>query len=313
MREVAKEDTIEIVPEGCVAGGAPPLPYSSLVEVDMAGLSDQGKVRPNNADHFLTAQFGRYFRPVQTNLPEQDRPSSSEERGYGFAVADGVGIGPAAEVASKLAINTLVNLVLHTPDWILRQEYEYFAQQIQRRAADRYSQINLELSAEAHANPKLHGFATTLTVATSLGDKLHIAHVGDSRAYLFRQGELGQLTADHTVAQAMVNQGLVEQQEVARHRLRHVLTQALGMSRLELSPDVQQLTLMDQDCLMLCTDGLTDMVPKKLIAEILAEGKTAEVSCQHLVDEALAAGGNDNVTVVVARYKLPQRQRELDR
>src|SRR5262245_24028772 len=94
-----------------------PEPFSSLVRVELGGSSHPGKVRPNNEDHFLVSRFGRFLETVQTNLPAGTLPPRSEESGYGMVVADGVGGGAAGEEASRLAITSLVNLVLHTPDW----------------------------------------------------------------------------------------------------------------------------------------------------------------------------------------------------
>jgi protein phosphatase len=299
--EVATEE-LSLSPD---QGRQPPPPFSSLVRVDFDGLSHPGRVRPNNEDHFLTCRYGRHLEPLRTNLPAETLPSRFEETGYGMVVADGVGGSAAGEVASRLAIHILVNLVLHTPDWILRLEEEGFAQEVRRRAAERVGQVNRALAAEAEGDPGLRGFGTTLTLAWSVGKDLFVAHLGDSRAYLLRQGTLHQLTRDHSLAQELADRGLLSQQAVATHRLRHVLTRSLGDHGKDFRPDVQQLVLEDGDCLLLCTDGLTDMVPDATIAAILGSGERAAEVCRRLLDQALEAGGKDNVTVVVARYRLP--------
>jgi serine/threonine protein phosphatase PrpC len=299
-------DTVEFVVPAPKDRQAPQ-PYSSLVQVDAFGLSHQGLVRPNNEDHFLTLRFGRYLIPLQTNLPEDDRPSLSEEAGFGMVVADGIGGSVAGELASKLAINTFVNLLLRTADWILRLDDDYYEQQVIRRAWGRVQEVNSALTEKAQADPNLRGFGTTLTLAFSLGKDLIIAHVGDSRAYIFRDGVLAQLTQDHTVAQTMANEGAIRQRDVAKSRFRHVLTRSLGMDVENLVPDIEFLTLRDKDCLLLCTDGLTDMVPSARIAMILGAEEPAEKTCARLLDEALTAGGRDNITVALGRYRLPQR------
>jgi protein phosphatase len=286
-----------------------PAPYSTLVQVDLAGFSHAGKVRPNNEDHFLIVRFGRYLEPVATNLPVNDRPMVSEESGYGMVVADGIGGSAEGEVASKMAINTFINLVLRTPDWILRQDDDSSTQRALRRASERFREVNAALSEHAGADPNLRGFGTTMTMAMSVGSDLLIAHVGDSRAYLYRQGNLVQLTRDHTLAQAMADQGVLRQQEVNKNKFRHVLTRALGSDD-DLQPDVDSLTLENGDTLILCTDGLTDMVPPPRIAMILAANESAQTTCYRLVDEALNAGGKDNVTAVVARYLLPAQVKD---
>jgi protein phosphatase len=158
---------------------------------------------------------------------------------------------------------------------------------------------------QADADPALHGFGTTMTLALSLGRDLFVVHVGDSRAYLLRQQRLHRLTRDHTLAQALADRGLLAPQEAASSRLRHVLTQALGAQSAYDEPDVHEVPLHDGDCLLLCTDGLTEMVRDEGIAQVLASSDTAEEACRRLVQEALAAGGKDNVTAVVARYAFP--------
>lgn len=281
-----------------------PSPASASVRADVAALSHAGHVRPNNEDHFLVVRFGRFLEPLLTNLPAGESPLGGEEVGYGMVVADGMGGMAAGEVASRLAIQTLVSLVLDVPDWILRPEAE-FSEEILRRAAERYRQVSAALTEEAAANPRLYGMGTTMTMACSLGANLFLAHVGDSRVYVYRNGKLRQLTRDHTMAQAMADRGLITQEAVATSRLRHMLTQALGGKSQALEPEVRHLRLADGDCLLLCTDGLTDMVEEPTIGAEIARGDAAEPTCRRLVELALKNGGKDNVTVVVARYRLP--------
>jgi protein phosphatase len=147
---------------------------------------------------------------------------------------------------------------------------------------------------------------TTLTIAWSLGAELFVAHIGDSRVYLSRDGLLCQLTRDHTLAQTLADSGLIAPEEVATHRLRHVLTQAMGSPDMGGKPQVQRLRLADGDRLLLCTDGLTDMVEEGKIAAVLGRPTSAAETCQALVDLALEGGGRDNVTVVVGAYRLPK-------
>jgi protein phosphatase len=147
---------------------------------------------------------------------------------------------------------------------------------------------------------------TTFTVAASLGSDLFIGHIGDSRAYLLRGKRLHQLTRDHTLAQAMIDAGLVGPDDTATRAMRHVLTAALGTTGEPSDPQVQRLHLSDSDQLLLCTDGLTEMVADDSIAAVLTEASSSAAACQHLIDLALAGGGLDNVTVVLARYRFPR-------
>jgi protein phosphatase len=174
------------------------------------------------------------------------------------------------------------------------------------RAAERYRLVHEALQEKARLDPKLRGMGTTMTAAYSVGDDLFVAHVGDSRAYLFRDGKLQLLTHDQTQAQRMADVGLIPQKEVGRHRLRHVLTSALGGLEKAVNVDIQRLKLIDGDRLLLCTDGLTDMVEDQAIAQILAGAGSSNDASSRLLDQALENGGRDNVTVVVAGYRIPE-------
>jgi protein phosphatase len=272
--------------------------------VDLGACTHPGSVRTKNEDHYLVARIGRWLETLLTNLPEGQVPARSEVSAYGLVVADGMGGHAAGEVASMLAIRTLVNLILDTPDWILLPD-DAGGREILRRTVERYRLINDELAEQARARPHLYGMGTTMTAAASVGVELLIAHVGDSRVYLLRQGMLARLTRDHTVAQALADSGQITQEEVASHRLRHILIRSLGIPGEQAQPEVQRLQLADGDCLLLCTDGLTDMVDEATITQALAAGQDAQAASRRLVDLALEAGGKDNVTVVVARYWFP--------
>jgi protein phosphatase len=299
-----ERDTVELPPIPPSAGAQIPLSFSNTAHVEIAGSSHPGKVRPNNEDHFLIGKFGRFLEILDTNLPPEEIASRTDETGYGMLVADGVGGSSAGEEASKLAIKTLVSLFLRTPNWFLRLDDDHWIQEVIRRVSERYEQINSELAEQARQNPELRGFATTLTMAASLGRRLVTAHAGDSRVYLLRGGELRRLTRDHTMAQSLAQIGIIRQEQVARHHLRHVLMKAIGDPKLRVDPDVREHDLEDHDCLLLCTDGLTDIVDEKKIAAALASDDPVQRVCDRLIDEALRAGGKDNITAVVARYQF---------
>jgi serine/threonine protein phosphatase PrpC len=282
-----------------------PKPHTSGVRVDVAGLSHPGNLRPNNEDHFLVARIGRFLESLATNLPADQVPSRFEEDGYGMAVADGMGGHAAGEEASRLAITTLLNEVLSAPDWILRGDDPSLAAEIMRRAADRFEKIAHVLAQEAADDSQLHGFGTTMTFAASVGRNLFIAHIGDSRAYVLRRGTLHQLTRDHTLVREMYEAGEITLDQAATHRMRHALTRNLGPHR-GARPDVQELGLEDGDCLLLSSDGLHEMVSDEVIAAVLAESVNSQTMCGRLVELALAAGGKDNVTVIVAQYSISE-------
>src|SRR5262249_30650498 len=158
-------------------------------------------------------------------------------------VADGMGGEAAGEVASRLALSTLVKLVLATPDWILSLADDLLVREVARRATQRREQINAALAELAQADPAVQGLGTTLTVAVSLGQDLFIVHLGDSRAYRWRRGILARLTHDHTLAQEAADRGIIRQEEVATHRWRHALTQALGDHGRAIQPQLRPLLL----------------------------------------------------------------------
>jgi protein phosphatase len=302
MPEQSTTDTAEFLKTQPPEDG-PTQACSSLVEVDLGALSDRGKVRPSNEDHYVVARFDRSMRLLLTNLPSDKVPQHTSETAYGMLVADGMGGAVAGEVASSTAIRVLLDLVLTTPDWIMVLS-EQRLQQVEERITQRLGQVNEALAAQARAQPELSGMGTTVTLTCSLGADLIVAHVGDSRVYLFRQGKLHRLTRDHTLAQALADAGEIRPEQAATHRLRHVLTNALGPRMEKISVEARRLHLEDGDQVLLCTDGLTEMVSDAAIAEELRQQQPAADACRALVDLALQEGGKDNVTVVLGRYRL---------
>jgi protein phosphatase len=282
----------------------PPATCAAWVEVDLGDLSHTGKVRAANEDHYLVATFGRSLDVLRTNVPAGYVPDRYAETGYALVVADGMGGGVAGEVASRSAISLLMDLVLRTPDWILRLDKEGI-REVLRRAEERFRQVHEGVAEYAREHPGLTGMGTTLTVAASLGTDLMVAHVGDSRAYLHRRGRLRRLTHDDTVAQSLADMGAIHPDAAATHPLRHRLTDAIGPSGAKGLAKLSAVRLQDGDQLLLCTDGLTEMVPEAAIAADLARPGPAADVCQSLVDRALEAGGRDNVTVLLARYRIP--------
>jgi len=281
----------------------PPRPYASPLRIDASGLSHTGKVRSSNQDHFLIARVGRSLDTLMTSLPDGEVPERFDETGHVMMVADGMGGAAGGEVASRVAISTLVNIVLDVPDWIMKFD-EDNAEEVMRRAVSYYRTVDSTLAELMRADPKLRGMGTTMTVGYSIGDQMSLSHVGDSRAYLSRAGELKQLTRDHTHVQSLVDAGLISREEAATHRLRNVLTNAVGGSADSIDVDVQRLRLSAGDRLLFCSDGLTEVVSDSEIGELLGRGKAPEIVCRSLVDLALDRGAPDNVTVVAARCSV---------
>ena len=278
---------------------------SSLVQVDLAGMSHPGLVRANNEDHYLIAQASRSLQILETNLPLEKATTNFDETAYGMLVADGLGGMAAGEVASKQALVRMMELVVQTPDWIMRLEQPLDATRVMQRMTERFRDADATLKAHAERDSSQVGMGTTLTTAISVGADLFIGHVGDSRAYLLGGRRLRQLTRDHTLSQALIDAGIVMPEDAATKKMRHVLTAALGSSTNErLDPHIQRVQLFEEDQLLLCTDGLTDMLDDKAIAKVLRSGNTAREACQTLTNMALEAGGRDNITVLLARYQF---------
>lgn len=278
---------------------------TALVEVDLAAQSHQGHVRESNEDHYLAIRVTRSLETLLTNLKEGILAKSFDETAYGLLVADGMGGMSGGEVASSAALLKLMELVIQTPDWILKMNQRENADRVLRRMTSRFRQIDEALREQGESDPSLHGMGTTLTVAKSLGADLFIGHIGDSRAYLLRGKRLHQLTRDHTLAQALIETGIAGPDDTVTRAMRHVLTAALGTTGEPTDPEVQRLHLTDGDQLLLCTDGLSEMVTDEGIASELTEANSSAVACQGLINLALAGGGKDNITVVLARYRFP--------
>ncbi len=277
----------------------------ALLAIDVAATSHQGHVRSSNEDHYLVIKFGRTLRSLSTNVKSELLPQDYDLTGYGMVVADGLGGMAGGEVASRTALAKLIELVIETPDWILGFDEPKHIETILTRAKERFLKIDESLKNQADVDASLSGMGTTLTTAATLGNNLVIGHIGDSRAYLYRGGALTQLTKDHTVAQELIDAGLSSSDPAARS-MRHVLTAALGSLGTRVQPEVRRLRLRDGDQLVLCTDGLSDMVDDKTITSLLRNSTSAAKSCEDLKTVALAAGGTDNLTVIVTRFGPPQ-------
>jgi protein phosphatase len=216
-------------------------------------------------------------------------------------VADGLGGHAAGEVASALTVETVEAFVVE----FLRRFSNLQADDEHGVLADLREAVrraDARILAEAEQHPELAGMGTTLTLALASGSRLFVIHAGDSRCYLFRGGELHRLTEDHTVVAEMVARGQLSPEQARRHPRRHVVTNVLGGGRAGVRVDVQRVILEPGDAVLLCSDGLTDMLDDARIAAALAGAEGPEAACRRLVAEANEAGGRDNVTAVVARF-----------
>lgn len=273
----------------------------ALMTIDVAAATHRGCVRLRNEDHYLVMRFRRSLENISTNLDCGSVQTNYDLTGYGLLVADGLGGRIGGEVASRTALTKLIELIIETPDWIMSFEEHDKLEAVLERMTERFFRIDQTLKQQADDDPSLSGMGTTLTAAATLGDDIIIGHIGDSRAYLYRSNVLKQLTRDHTVAQELIDAGLSGADPAARS-MRHVLTAALGVLGTRTKPEVKRIQLRPHDQILLCTDGLTAMVDDTIIASALRDASSASSACEELVSLSLAAGGRDNVTVVVARF-----------
>lgn len=210
-----------------------------------------------------------------------------------FAVADGMGGHVAGEVASETALTPIADLD--------GREFAD-ADEASRALADAIDAANGLVVERAAQNPDYRGMGTTLTAALVRQGRLHVAHVGDSRAYLLRRGEpLVQLTTDHTLVEQLVREGRLSRAEAATHPQRSVITRAIGVEPRVQVDSLPPTELQPDDQVLLCSDGLTGPVDDDEIARILHDDPDADSACQALIDAANANGGPDNVTVVLLR------------
>lgn len=275
---------------------------SSAVRVELGATSRRGALRSQNDDHYLAIRLARSQAVMATSLASSDLPENFQEQAFAFVVADGLGDKGVGSLASRIALSTFAHLALHFGQWNVRID-SYTAAQVMDRARRFYEEINDAVRKGGQDN-ELQGMATTMTAAYSAGDDLFIAHVGHSRAYCFREGELLPLTADHTIAGRNANGPQPQAVPRSSQDLRHILTDTLGGSGL---PDmlIEHFRLNDGDRLLLCTNGLTDVLDDDHIAETLSGRRRPQEDCVALAELAAALGGEDDVTVVLADYRIP--------
>jgi protein phosphatase len=252
---------------------------------------------------------GRPLLWTGTGLTDQGRDRSSNQDAYGvlndrgiWLVADGMGGRVGGEVASHIAVESVVNRVGGEAHGSTAQAKDTETMsQFLRQAVQA---ANRAIRAEAVRRPHLLGMGTTLVVVAIVPEPdatAVIANIGDSRAYLLRSGTLMPLTKDHSVVEESIRTGLLSEAEASVHPLRHVLTRALG-TELEVEPDITVWRLDPEDVLLLCTDGLTKMVHDSRIREILATYRDRPAqACETLIEAANNEGGDDNVTVVTVK------------
>lgn len=277
---------------------AKPLPS----EVDAFGITHPGRVRATNADHYLIASFYRAMKVHSSSLePESFPPLSTYTRGFLFLVADGVGALSQAAEGSAQAIQAVSQYILDMSDVSMQAEPSR-----EPEVADRMRAFALRAHEvlRGETPPDASGSnATTFTMAMGIWPRYFIIHVGDSRAYQFRKHKLERLTTDQTMAQAMIDSGVLTKEKAEASQWKHVLISALGSTQIE--PERKVIDIEWGDTLLLCSDGLTRHVSDEEIARRLDAGGTSEAISTDLLNQALERGGLDNVTIVLVQVPPP--------
>lgn len=265
------------------------------------GLTDRGRRRQINEDQFLVADLAKTMLVRDTSLaaPQSARLVGAPQ-GRLLLVADGMGGRGAGRLASSVAVDSVVDQLLNVMPWFygLDQSHEGDLTSALKTSMTR-CQARVRVAAQAEkANPFL---GTTLTMAYVIWPRAYIVHVGDTRCYLWRGGELLQISKDHTLAQRLA-EGPPRTPEPRASRWRNVLWNAIGGDTDTLSPEVYKVSLRPHDALLLCTDGLGKHMSDAELAGELASNCSVEELCRRLVGMANERGGRDNVTVVMARF-----------
>jgi len=288
------EDTVDLIPVARFSEAFFASPSKRFL-VKFGASSHTGNVRSANEDHYAVVRRRRTSELILTDLSPSDLVLG-DDSSYALIVADGMGGARFGEFASRLALRRMFELAQQATSWVMKFT-DMEVQQIRERVDAYVRKIQATLREYTEADPALAGMGTTWTSAHLLLPHVLIVHIGDSRAYLLHEGELCQITHDETLAQAFIDTGM-EPKDV--RRFGHILLNNFGSDTDKVTAQVHQLQMSVGDQLLLCTDGLSDMIADEDIATILLHDTPPQVTCDELIIEALKNGGKDNVTVVVA-------------
>ncbi|MEO8448485.1 MAG: Stp1/IreP family PP2C-type Ser/Thr phosphatase [Gemmatimonadota bacterium] len=262
------------------------------IHLTICAKTDLGRTRDHNEDTFLVADLTRKVTEFKA-----EAEIAVGERGVLFMVADGMGGAAAGEVASAMARDVIFSHVTET--WLRTVEPTGDAFMSTLRGAVELA--NDRIHAHAREHPEVRGMGTTATVAGVLGNRLYVAQVGDSRAYMVRDGEAVQLTKDQSLMQRLIDAGELTEEEAEHSERRNIILQALGPDA-RIRVDVTYQDLSRGDTLVICSDGLSGQVKREEIGTLTKTAEGIEALCDSLIELANERGGPDNITVVVARF-----------
>jgi serine/threonine protein phosphatase PrpC len=276
-------------------------------ELDLFGITHEGKVRPDNQDHFLLCTIHPQIVIHGTSLPDPDSlPLRGSRLGTMMLVADGVGGAADGSEAARLASEAVMRYVsssmrcYHTAG---STNDDLFLDALRTAALQAHDAVR----AEAASRPDQRRMATTLTLGIGVWPWLYVVQVGDSRCYVYSGKKLRQVTRDQTLGQQLVDDGAMRAEQLKRSPLRNVLSSAIGGD--EATPVVARVDVSERGCVLLfCSDGLTKHVSDDEIAQHFANVQSAEQVSRDLLQLALDRGGSDNITMIVARAPLTARK-----
>ncbi|MEO8193730.1 MAG: protein phosphatase 2C domain-containing protein [Gemmatimonadales bacterium] len=271
-------------------------------ELDVFGLTHPGKVRKNNEDHFLICALQKRIEIYHTSLPDPQLLTKKQRMAFLALVADGVGGAKAGEEASRIALEHIARYVTESLECYYTSDSDddsRFISELEESAL----KVHAELAVEAATDPSLRGMATTMTLWIGIWPNAYLLQVGDSRCYTFVDGELIQISRDQTMAEEFVKQGLFNREDAAFKRWANVLSSAMGGP--QAAPSVTKVPQSWDSVGLMCSDGLTRHVSDDRIREVLTSMTSAKQACETLLQGALDAGGEDNITVLVGR-KVPR-------
>ena len=277
-------------------------------ELDLFGITHKGKVRAENQDHFLVSTVHPQVVVHGTSLPDPEKlPLRGTRLATVLVLADGVGGAEAGSEAARLATESVTRYVAST----LRSYHlagSSTEEELLKALRDAALEAHTAVKAEAAKRGEKTRMATTLTVCIVVYPDAYVVQVGDSRAYFFTRGELRLLTHDQTVAQSLVDQGLMAADRMEHSPFKNVLSSAIGAE--EALPEVTKFDISVRGSLILmCSDGLTKHVSEAELADSIRKMKSSEQCAKELLELALERGGEDNITIIAARA-LPQAGQE---
>ncbi|HYW50671.1 MAG TPA: protein phosphatase 2C domain-containing protein [Gemmatimonadaceae bacterium] len=268
-------------------------------EIDIYGLTHTGLVRKENQDHFLISSLRREVFVHQSSLPPGEVKSSNERMALLAVVADGVGSSAMGGEASRQAVEGILNYVSACSKCFYRLDSGDVAD-LNDPLSDAVMRVHADIAREREEGPPdARGMATTMTLWLGVWPYAYLLQVGDSRCYVMRGGQLQQISRDQTLVQDLVDAGALTQTQALRSPLSHVLSSAIGGQ--EAAPVITRFEQQWDQIGLLCSDGLTKHVSDEQIAERLRTMTSARQACEALLQDALDAGGTDNITIVIGR------------